>query len=74
MLVLTYENAFEFRIDVSDPTLNLGRNLVEGVDYREIELVQLRQQEAIAYSNEGFIYGTEAGRGRSPLMKVPCLR
>ena len=74
MLVLTYQNAFEFRIDVSDPTLDLARNLVEGVDYREIELVQLRQQEAIAYSKQGFIYGTEAGSGRSPLMKVRCLQ
>ena len=74
MLVLTYENAFEFQIDVSDPALNLDRNLVEGIDYREIELVHLRQQEAIAYTNDGFIYGTEAGTGRSPLMRVRCRR
>ena len=74
MLVLTYENAFEFQIDVSDPALNLDRNLVEGIDYREVELVQLRQQEAIAYTNDGFIYGTEAGTGRSPLMRVRCQR
>jgi hypothetical protein len=74
MLVLTYQNAFEFQIDASSPTLNLDRDLVEDIDYREIEPVQLRQQEAIAYSGDGFVYGTEAGGGRSPLMRVRCRR
>ena len=76
MLLLTYEDAFEFRIDPEDPKLGISEDPSAGPDYTRIELVRLRQQEGIAYTadSKGFIYTTEAGRGGAPIMRVDCAR
>ena len=75
MIVLTYLDAFEFRIDITAPSLGLDGGFIAGKNYRRIPLAPLLQQEAVAYvpGSGGFVYGTEAGRGRSPLMGVECL-
>ena len=74
MLLLTYEDAFEFRIDPEDPKLGISEHPSVGPDYTRIELVRLRQQEGVAYAadSKGFIYTTEAGRGGAPMMRVDC--
>ena len=72
-LVLTYVNAFEFDIDLSEGTLPPAEDLVEGVDFREIPLEMLAQQESIAYLGEdSFLYNSEAVGGTAPMMRVGC--
>ena len=77
MLVLTYLNAFEFYVDLSSSPLKPTSEMVDGVDYQEIEVTALPQQESVAYlpSGEGFLYTTEAGnRSGAPIMRVSCQR
>ena len=76
MLLLTYEDAFEFRIDPEEPKLGISEDLSADPDYTRIELVGLGQQEGIAYTadSKGFIYTTEAGTGGAPIMRVDCVR
>lgn len=75
LLVLTYTNAFEFAIDLSSAAPKPASEMVEGVDFEEIPLTQLQQQEAIAYlpDGTGFIYTSEAPGGETPIMRVDCL-
>ena len=74
MLILTYVDAFEFRVDAGAPSLGLDAPFIAGDDYTRIPLARLQQQEAVAYlpGSNGFVYGTEAGLGRSPIMSVRC--
>lgn len=74
LLVLTYTNAFEFALDLASAALPPTAEMVEGVDFREIPLVQLQQQEAIAYlpDGTGFIYTSEGSGGDAPIMRVHC--
>ncbi len=76
MLLLTYQDAFEFRIDPEEAKLGISEDASAGLDYTRIELVPLRQQEGVAYTadSKGFIFTTEAGRGGSPIMRVDCVR
>ena len=74
-LVLTYLNAFEFYFDLSEPFSKPAAEMVEGVDYREIPVPALQQQESIAYlpSGRGFLFTTEGGGPEGvPLMRVTC--
>jgi hypothetical protein len=72
-IVMTYVNAFEFYIDLSRAGLPVTEDLVPGVDFREITLEVLDQQESIAYLGENaLLYGTEAVRGEAPIMRVRC--
>jgi hypothetical protein len=73
LLVLTYTNAFELPIGLASG-LKPASEMVEGVDFVEIPLTQLRQQEAIAYLPDGggFIYTSEAPGGEAPIMRVDC--
>jgi len=72
-LVLTYVNAFEFYIDLSEGGLPVTEDLVDGADFREIPLELLIQQESIAYLGENaFLYNTEAVDGTARIMRVRC--
>lgn len=72
-IVLTYVNAFEFYIDLSEGEFPATEDLVPGVDFREIPLRVLDQQESIAYLGEhAFLYDTEALDGEAPIMRVRC--
>ena len=74
-IVLTYVNAFEFYIDLSEGRFPATGGLVPGVDFREIPLEVLGQQESIAYLGENaFLYHTEASDGEAPIMRVRCRR
>lgn len=74
-IVLTYEDAYEFDIDLSVSGLKKSGNLVKGKDYSVIELRALPQQESISYIEEGrgFIYDSEYHMFDVPIMKVECL-
>ena len=73
-IVLTYVNAFEFHVDLSGGAMPATADLAPGVDFREIRLSPLRQQESIAYLGPGaFLYDTEAGAGEAPIMRVRCI-
>ena len=84
LLLLTYASAFEFSVDFSSEGLKFPAEMVVGVDYREIEIETLEQQESVAYipENNAFLYETESVRfGTSPpegtlprLMRVDCAR
>ena len=52
----------------------LNPPLNEGQDFLRIRLTPLRQQESVAYviGSPAVIYGSEAGGGRSPIMRVEC--
>ena len=72
-LILTYVNAFEFYIDLSEGGFPVTDDLVEGTDFREIPLELLIQQESIAYLGEtAFLYNTEAVDGTARIMRVRC--
>ena len=82
LLLLTYDNAFEFIIDFSGEGLKLTSEMVVGVDYQEIEIERLEQQESVAYvpGQAAFIFETESVQsGTNPpqmtrprLMRVNC--
>lgn len=74
-LVLTYEDAYEFDIDLSLLGLKSSDRLVRDKDYRVIKLISLPQQESISYVEEGrgFIYDSEYHVFDVPIMKVECL-
>jgi hypothetical protein len=82
-LVLSYVDAFEFYFDVLGE-LKPAAEMIPGVDYREIDIELLEQQEAVAYlpGTDAFLYDTEfvtrravAGppvAGRARVMRVDC--
>ena len=74
-LVLTYENAIEFNIDLSKDSLKSSSQLQKGKDYNIIEIKSLPQQESISYTpdGKGFIYSTEYHWFEAPILKVDCL-
>ncbi len=73
-IVLTYERAVEFGIDLTAGELTPTSKLKEGKDYRAIEITSLPQQESIAYvdGGSGFIYDTEHHLFEVPIMRVDC--
>lgn len=74
-IVLTYERAVEFGIDLSAGALPPTSKMKEGKDYRVIEIMSLPQQESIAYvdGGSGFIYDTEHHLFEVPIMRVDCV-
>jgi len=74
-LVLTYENVFEFNIDLSENGIKETRDLKKGQDYNIVELKSLPQQESISYlpSGKGFLYNTEFHWFEAPIIRVDCL-
>ena len=74
-LVLTYEDAVEFGIDLSAGKLKQAAEMKEGKDYRVVEITSLPQQESVAYvdGGTGFIYDTEHHLFEAPIMRVDCV-
>lgn len=74
-LLLTYEDAYEFDIDLSLSGLKSSDRLVRDKDYKVIPLKSLPQQESISYVEEGrgFIYDSEYHVFDVPIIKVECL-
>lgn len=74
-LVLTYEDAVEFGIDLSAGKLKQAAEMKEGEDFRVIEITSLPQQESVAYvdGGTGFIYDTEHHLFETPIMRVDCV-
>jgi len=74
-LVLTYENAFEFNIDLSQSGMKEAQQLKKGQDYKMVELKSLSQQESISYlpNGKGFLYNTEFHWFEAPIFRVDCL-
>lgn len=78
-VLLTYKTALEFSIDLNQPF----PKVVEPKMWRRVPLLQLPQQESIAYDrgDRDLIYSTEIkilqrflGKGEAaPMMKVKCL-
>lgn len=73
LLLMTYVDAFEFKIDSDKITFKAIKDLIKDIDYREIPLQVLKQQEAVSYlpDGSGFIYTTESNTG-GEIMKVSC--
>jgi hypothetical protein len=75
LLVLTYDNAFEFNLDLSEG-FKPAQEMVEGEDFSFIPLRRLLQQEAVAYGPQagGFFYTTEirAPATEAELMWIGC--
>ena len=74
-LVLTYEDAIEFNVDLSKQKIKPTAQLQKGKDYNLIELKSLPQQESIAYTPGGksFFYNTEFHWFEAPILKADCL-
>lgn len=74
-IVLTYENAIEFNIDLSSDKIKPSSKLQKGVDYNVIDIKSLPQQESITYLPDGksFLYNTEYHWFEAPIFKVDCL-
>lgn len=74
-LVLTYEDAIEFGVDLSAGKLKQAAEMKEGEDFRVIEITSLPQQESVAYvdGGTGFIYDTEHHLFEVPVMRLDCL-
>jgi hypothetical protein len=74
-IVLTYEDAVEFNLDLSKQKIKPTAQLQKGQDYNLIELKSLPQQESIAYttSGKGFFYNTEFHWFEAPILKADCL-
>lgn len=74
-LVLTYENAIEFNIDLSNQEIKPTAQLKKGIDYNLIDIRSLPQQESITYTPSGksFLYNTEYHWFEAPIMRVHCL-
>ena len=71
-LVLTYQDAVEFLIDLS--TSVSPSTWKEGQHYRRIPLQILPQQEAISFSPDGnaFLYTTERMSRDAPIVEMKC--
>lgn len=74
-LVLTYENAYEFNVDLAESGLKPAWQMKNGIDYNMIELTSLPQQESLAYLDGGLglLYSSEYHLFEVPIMKVECL-
>lgn len=79
-LLMTYDKALEFHIDLSGE--RIPSPLKSGQDYTIIELKRLIQQETIAYdlADKAFYYTTEVEKKLfksqlpAPIMKMQCLQ
>lgn len=74
-IVLTYENAIEFGIDLSQKSLRPASEMVKGKDYNIVEIIPLPQQESITYLDGGksFLYDSEYHLFEVPIIRVDCI-
>jgi hypothetical protein len=70
VLILTYQNAVELFVDLSLP---MPRDWSPGRNLQAIPLINLEQQEAIAYlpDGRGFVYTTERRNARIMIVRCP---
>lgn len=76
-IILTYNNAFEFNIDLSKANSDSFKTLEKEKDYKIVKLNKLPQQEGIAYLSDykSFIYNTEYSEDKPQgLYKVECVQ
>jgi hypothetical protein len=73
VLVLTYQDAVEFFIDLSASLQPHAWK--EGQNYRRIPLLVLPQQEAISFTpdGKGLLYTTERMAKRAPVVEIRCV-
>ena len=74
-IVLTYENAIELNMDISNQKIKPTAQLQKGIDYNLIDIKSLPQQESLTYLPDGnsFLYNTEYHWFEVPILKVDCL-
>jgi len=74
-LALTYQHAFEFRLDLALSSLKSARELKEGEHYQLIKLKLLPQQESLTYlpGAKSFIYDSEFLWKKVEIIRVDCL-
>jgi len=74
-MVLTYESAIEFNVDLSNQKIKPTAQLQKGIDYNVIDIKSLPQQESLTYLQDGnsFLYNTEYHWFEAPIMRVDCL-
>ncbi len=74
-VLLTYEDAIVFNIDLSNGLIKPISEMTSGKDYDNVQLELLPQQESVAYLNggRGFLYNTEFHGGGVPMFKVDCV-
>jgi hypothetical protein len=72
-VILTYENALEFPIQLGTPNLDLKKELARAA-VTTIALQPLQQQESVAYLPDGksILYATESQSSRAEIMQVTC--
>lgn len=74
-VVLTYENAIEFFLDLEKP-IPATDTLIENQDYKKIPFTKFAQQESITYTNEqnAVLVTTESvKKSKAPIIKMSCL-
>lgn len=73
-ILLTYQNAYEFNIDLSVVNDLNSKDLIRGKDYNTIVLKRLPQQESTAYlnSDKSILYNTEYKVVAPKLLRVDC--
>ena len=74
-LILTYEDALEFNLDLNGSAIKDSKDMKEGIDFSVIELRSLPQQESVSYLTDGrgFMYNTEFKAFSVPLITFRCL-
>ena len=74
-VALTYQNAYEFNIDLSRTTPKTFENLSENKDYKVVNLKRLLQQESVTYlhDSQSIVYDSEYRAVKPKLVRVDCL-
>ena len=74
-VALTYQNAYEFNIDLSKSDSNTFNNLIKDKDFNIAELKRLPQQESITYlpDSKSLLYNSEYVGIKPKLVKINCL-
>ena len=74
-LALTYQNAYEFNVDLSKSNTNTFNNLQENKDFKTVELQRLPQQESITFLNgsKNLLYNSEYKAVKPKLVRVDCI-
>jgi hypothetical protein len=74
-VALTYQNAYEFNIDLSKSNTNNFNNLTKDTDFKIVEIKRLPQQESTTYLHDSrsLLYDSEYIGVKSKLIRIDCL-
>lgn len=74
-VALTYQNAYEFNIDLSVANSDSFKSLIKNKDYNTAEIKRLPQQESIAYlpGSKSLLYDSEYIAVKPKLIRIDCL-